>query len=111
MSQDENIPVLLRTTMGFMRSAGLLLLGLAALLAAASFAGFTPSTHKWNNQHMLIPNAEHDFQLIQLGEFRRDQFLLDRKTGRVWQPVCSGKSTGPDCAGEMVWVEMTGAGR
>lgn len=30
------------------------------------------------------------FQLIQLSEYRRDQYMIDTATGRVWEPVCSG---------------------
>ncbi len=51
-----------------------------------------------------------DFELVQLGTFRRDQFLIDRRSGRVWQSVCTGKSSGPDCNGLMIWHEMSVAG-
>lgn len=36
------------------------------------------------------------YQLIQLSEFRRDQYLLDTDTGRVWVMVCA-KSTKDGC--------------
>jgi len=29
------------------------------------------------------------FQLIQLSDFRRDQFLLDTQTGKIWKKVCT----------------------
>ncbi|MBI1753669.1 MAG: hypothetical protein HY014_08830 [Acidobacteria bacterium] len=32
------------------------------------------------------------FQMIQLGEFRADQFLLDAYTGRTWRMVKSSKA-------------------
>jgi hypothetical protein len=28
------------------------------------------------------------FQLVQLGDMRRDQFLLDTQTGKMWARVC-----------------------
>lgn len=39
------------------------------------------------------------FQLIQLSDFRRDQYLLDTQTGTMWLKICikPGKETG-DCA-------------
>lgn len=36
------------------------------------------------------------FQLIQLGDMRRDQYLLDTQTGKLWTPVCQNGS-GADC--------------
>lgn len=32
------------------------------------------------------------FQLVQLGTMRRDQFLIDSKSGHVWVHVCAGKT-------------------
>lgn len=40
------------------------------------------------------------YQLLQLGSMRRDQFLLDTATGKLWSSVCGYKkkgSDGPDC--------------
>lgn len=44
--------------------------------------------------------SQNDFQLIQLGEFRRDQFLLNKKTGQIWRSVCAVSDTKnpTDCA-------------
>ena len=44
------------------------------------------------------PNPSR-FELIQLGNMRRDQYLLDKQTGQLWQPTCmvSGKDSGIDC--------------
>lgn len=39
------------------------------------------------------------FQLIQLSEFRRDQFLVDTQTGKLWQKVCVIVD-GEKCIGE-----------
>ncbi len=36
------------------------------------------------------------FQLVQISEYRRDQYLVDTQTGRVWVQVCS-KSEGEQC--------------
>ena len=36
------------------------------------------------------------FQLIQLSNFRRDQFLIDTKTGKIWNKQCL-VSTSEDC--------------
>jgi hypothetical protein len=37
------------------------------------------------------------FQLIQLSDARRDQYLLDTETGRVWQRTCVRGLNGADC--------------
>jgi hypothetical protein len=46
------------------------------------------------------------FQLIQLSDMRRDQFLLDSQTGKVWQRVCMSEGpTANDC-GTDAWTPM-----
>ena len=50
---------------------------------------------------------EGRFQLLQLGTARRDQYLLDSQTGRLWARVCM-KSTSleaGDCAYQAWMVE------
>lgn len=47
----------------------------------------------------------HDYELVQLGEMRRDQYLIDKKTGRNWVNVCTGEVKGADCVGDTVWEE------
>lgn len=37
------------------------------------------------------------FQLIQLSEFRRDQFLLDTDTGRMWGIACTKDGKNGQC--------------
>ena len=37
------------------------------------------------------------FQVIQLSDFRRDQYLLDTQTGKMWSKNCL-VSSGEDCA-------------
>jgi hypothetical protein len=84
---------------------GVLLLGLAGLIAAiaillhvAQSAGAPLAA--------TTPPAKPGFELVQLGELRRDQFLVDGDSGRVWERVCSGEVKGPDCNGNVLWREM-----
>ena len=64
------------------------------------------------NEITVVKNQKmHDYQLIQLGDFRRDQFLIDKNTGRVWNKVCSGDVKGADCDGELMFEEMAVSGR
>lgn len=51
-------------------------------------------------------SGRYDFELVQLGEMNRNQFLLDKKTGRVWQKVCDGEIKQFECEGTMIWEEM-----
>lgn len=67
------------------KNAGIIMIGISALI--------------WSS-------AKHDFQLIQLGDMVRNQFLLDKQTGRVWQKVCDGESKLGECEGILVWEEM-----
>lgn len=60
---------------------------------------------------LIWVTTKHDFQLIQLGEMHKNQFLLDKETGRVWQKVCDGEvgkigTTLGDCNGALIWAEM-----
>lgn len=56
---------------------------------------------------LMWSSTRHNFQLIQLGEMARNQFLLDKGTGRVWQKVCDGENKGVgECDGILVWEEM-----
>jgi len=83
---------------------GLLAVGAAALLAANRVRTPTrPDPSALGSRPAL---ARHDFVLTQLGSMRRDQFLLDRTTGRVWQSVCDGEVNGPDCKGSTVFEEV-----
>ena len=92
---------------GKLSGLGLLLVGFAALIAAVTY--FLRVANAQGQAPASAPVAEEikrDFQLVQLGEFRRDQFLIDRSSGRVWQSVCSGEVSGPDCKGMLIWDEM-----
>ncbi|MGZ3694126.1 MAG: hypothetical protein ACXWQO_07985 [Bdellovibrionota bacterium] len=43
------------------------------------------------------------FQLIQLGDYHKDQFLLDTDTGKFWKPVCTKADAAGNCTGTMIW--------
>lgn len=56
---------------------------------------------------LVWSSTRHDFQLTQLGDMARNQFLLDKETGRVWLKVCDGESNiVGECDGILVWEEM-----
>lgn len=56
---------------------------------------------------LIWTSTRHDFQVTQLGDMARNQFLVDKQTGRVWQKVCGGEVKGMgDCDGVLVWEEM-----
>jgi hypothetical protein len=72
------------------KAVGMLLLGAAALVAAIAFTA----------------PAAGSYQLYQLGEYRRDQFLLNTRTGKVWEKVCIGTTSGATCDGDLMWEEV-----
>ena len=94
---------------GKLAGVGLLAIGLASLIAALSLfvRTSTPSQQASLVRDFPAP-AAHDFQVVQLGTFRRDQFLLDKRTGRVWHSTCVSKAQTPsvDCSGVQIWDEM-----
>lgn len=89
-------------------SVGLLMIGCALLLQAVTSAGLVERARAAD----AIPYSaasdqiRSNYQLVQLGEFRRDQFLVDQATGRVWRRVCTGGVSGVECDGMLVWDEM-----
>jgi hypothetical protein len=83
---------------------GVLLLGLAGVVGALAMLALA-SSFRSPLVEAATP-AKQGFQMIQLGEFRRDQFLVNRDSGRVWQSVCAGKASGADCDGMLIWQEM-----
>ena len=94
---------------GKLAGIGLLTIGVAALIAALSLFVRTsaPARQASSFQKLPAPQA-HDFQVVQLGTFRRDQFLLDKDTGRVWHSTCVSQAQAPsvDCSGVIIWDEM-----
>jgi hypothetical protein len=80
---------------------GIFLLGTAALIAAIRLQ--QPQLPK---RISLAPTADSAFELIQLGSMRRDQYLLERRTGTVWLLVCDGTVKGTGCDGEITWQKM-----
>ena len=110
MTSNETSATSPRSTIGILGGLGLLLLGAAALLAAVSSSGLltkkeAPQTQTPRPDVAPAP-PEHAFEIVQLGTFRRDQFLIDKKTGRVWEKICVGKVAGADCDGIDIWDEM-----
>ncbi len=94
-------------------AASLLLIATSTVLFALTAAGFVPRPSvetKPASEPTHQADRLSDFQLVQLGTFRRDQFLVDRQSGRVWQSVCAGKVSGVDCQGLVIWQEMYVAG-
>jgi hypothetical protein len=52
-------------------------------------------------QNKVLGTSQGRFVFGQISDFRRDQFMLDTKTGRLWQVTCitmnSKKSTQDNC--------------
>lgn len=97
-------------TLGKLGGTGLLLLGVASIFAAGAYLTRSANTPAAPSQPVAArPTAafpEHSFQLVQLGEMRRDQFLYDKRTGRIWTSVCTGQVSGANCSGMVIWEEM-----
>ncbi len=112
MESENALRMACRPVLSGLGNTGLLLLGVAALVAALSVAGLLPtgrdSPTEARNDHPreALSKNESDFRLVQLGTLRRDQFLLDRRAGRVWRSVCAGETDGANCDGMTVWEEM-----
>lgn len=61
----------------------------------------------WSIEEKTMPpqNSTGRFQMVQLGTFRRDQFMIDTATGRIWSKTClvSEKSS-VDCS-YVGWIQ------
>jgi hypothetical protein len=86
----------------YSRDLAYLCIGIAALITSFAY-------YQNNNIHTPRPQ-DHDYQILQLGEFRRDQFLIDKKTGRIWHSVCVGELKGMECEGSLMWQEQSVVG-
>lgn len=56
---------------------------------------------KYLRENTTAPELSGRFQLQQLGSFRRDQFIIDTVTGKLWRAFCSTPSNQKyvtDCA-------------
>lgn len=86
---------------------GVLMLGVSALIFSASYVGFIPKpTFEFDPTGATRVEPAHQFTLVQLGTLRRDQFLVDGSTGRVWASGCEGDVKGADCSGQIAFSEM-----
>ena len=86
---------------------GIFLLGLAGLIAALAMLLHVASpAGKAQGQLQAPTEAKLGFEIVQLGEFRRDQFLVDRDSGGVWNRVCSGNVKDGECNGALIWEQM-----
>ena len=102
-----------RPSLGILGNGGLFLIGIAALILALEPARLFPGSVDLPSEPIEDEPQEptgqpdSDYRLVQLGEYRRDQFLLDQSTGRIWVRVCSGELTdeGRRCDGMMIWDE------
>lgn len=106
VNSTNGVPIVV---FGKLSGTGLLLLGIAAVIAAGAYLTRRANTPRPQPQLVAqqpVSFPEHDFQLVQLGEMRRDQFLYDKRTGRIWNSVCTGQVSGANCSGMLVWQEM-----
>jgi hypothetical protein len=80
------------------RHTGVLLIGVAALIASVGYAV---------GQIREASNYEaHAFEIKNTDGGRWDWLLIDKRTGRTWAMGCDGKSVGQDCSGMFFWWEM-----
>lgn len=87
-----------------------IIVGLAAILIAVGVC-LMGLSHFLRAQH-ATSSSKHDYQMVQLGDMRRDQFLIDKETGRIWVKTCITSDTKPsiDCDGATMWVEQNVVG-
>lgn len=81
---------------------------IAWVIVALAFNGFCYWNYTQKNPQKVVyeNKQEHEYQLIQLGNFRRDHFMLDKKTGRVWECICGHEEDKSGECRRMVWREM-----
>lgn len=66
-------------------------------LIIASIVLLASVTHAQKKSNTSTQNGR--FQLIQLSDFRRDQYLVDTQTGKMWQKSCFiSSSDSSECA-------------
>jgi hypothetical protein len=88
---NEETSTVVRTSRSILVSLGIFMAGFAALIVAGSFAGFVVYHFSTGNKTQVIETSQSDFQLVQLGQMRLDQFLIDRRTGRCGVAFALGK--------------------
>lgn len=61
----------------------------------------------WSIEEKTMPtqNSTGRFQMVQLGTFRRDQFMIDTATGRIWSKTCLvSEKSNTDCS-YLGWIQ------
>jgi hypothetical protein len=66
----------------------LILLAVSATAVAAEPVKVTPP----QNRVLSGTDSNQRYVFGQISEFRRDQYMLDTRTGRLWQKVCAKNS-------------------
>lgn len=84
---------------------GIFMVGLAGLIAAVAALLYVVSAAS-KPHAQAPPETKLGFEVVQLGEFRRDQFLVDHDSGGIWNRVCSGDVKDGECNGALVWEQM-----
>ncbi len=78
----------------------ILLLGASVLIFPVwSHAADSVKVSPPQNKVLSSPDTNQRYVFGQISDFRRDQYLLDTKTGRLWQKVCAksgDKGSGDD---------------
>ncbi len=104
MVEKNTVPVVIFGKLG---GFALLMIGFSSLIAASGL--FLQVVNTKPSEQITSVSSEtvkDDFQLIQMGEMRRDQYLVNKSNGRIWQKTCLGENLGPDCKGILSWDEM-----
>ena len=87
-----------------------LMAGAAALISALSAIGVLPHAVTIREPSPVAlpqPQSCPPTPSFHVAQLQRDQFfLVDSRSGRVWERVCSGKTKGADCDGLLIWNEM-----
>lgn len=64
------------------------------IILASSILALSCEKHNTGDwKEVPLEKDEHSYELVQLGSLRSDQFLVDKKTGRIWKNVCAYSSS------------------
>lgn len=67
----------------------------SAILAFSSFAFAAEAVKVTPPQQKVLSNSSGRYVFGQISEYRRDQYMLDTQTGRLWQ-IVTRKGKNPD---------------